>query len=184
MTWFRRLLTGHILSPTAGTAWSVSLLALLLATLFLALGGCHLLQPPEEAPVLITRATLSRSYPEDRHLLALRVRSRAPQLRPDQIELRFRLTAELDPETRHQTDVKASAALLPLSDRDYELMLPFDSPFPFLSRNPLRLTHLTLLAISRDGKTLWTGELGYPYPLDEQLPVGGVSKSGDLGYTP
>jgi len=90
----------------------------------------------------------------------------------------------LDPDTRHHRDVEASGSLVPLDERDYELMLPFDSPFPYLSRNPLRLTQLTLLTVFQDGKTLWAGELGYPYALNEELPVGGVSKSGDLGYTP
>ncbi|MFP4300891.1 MAG: hypothetical protein ACLFQZ_02585 [Spirochaetaceae bacterium] len=148
----------------------------LLSLLLLSLSAsCELLSPPEAPPCILLGASFERLYPEERHRVELHLRMRETPL-PEKVSLRFEIesspaTAERDEEEveKLSTKRKATRRVTALDPRTGVVEVTFDSPFPFLPREPMVLSTLTLLSMERNGERVWSGELIYPYQLEEQL---------------
>ena len=148
---------------------------LLFLFLSVVIAGCELLIPPPEPPCIILGASFERLYPEERHRVRVRIRTREEPL-PETISLRFEILA-LRPapggDERDQEELGkrllATRAVEPLDERTGLIELIFNSPFFFMPQDPMTLSGLTLLSLGRKGETMWSGELTYPYVLEEAL---------------
>lgn len=136
------------------------------------LGGCAKLLSAEEPPVILLLAELRRA--EGRHELSVQLRVREGEL-PEMATVRFNLHAvvslEIGEEERYGATLEGKELIMASGADAGILRLTFDSPFPFLPREPTQLSDLTLRALWRGGSQIWRGELLYPYLITESLDL-------------
>lgn len=138
----------------------------------LALGGCGRLLSSQEPPVILLQAMLRRV--EGRHQLSVALRARDGEL-PETATVRFTLHASVSGENgedqRYSATLEGQGRITESPGDAGTLILTFDSPFPFLPREPTQLSDLTLRSLWRSGSRVWSGELLYPYMLTESLDL-------------
>lgn len=145
-------------------------LFLLVATLL----SCEPFLPPDQPPCVILSVTFDRICPEQEHRLGLCLRMRKEPL-PENASIRFELRTEIPARGKGEetetleAHLRTTRSIEPLDSRTGLLEVTFTSPFSFLPRDSLTLSGLTLVSLSSDGRTAWSGELIYPYTLEESI---------------
>lgn len=134
------------------------------------LSSCEEILSTEEPPCLLLSADFSRV--DGQHRVSLKLRPRQGTL-PDGGSARFILHASVplnDGETGKLTaTLQGSEEIVRLPGGAGVLLFTFDTPFSFLPREPMELSDLTLRSLVRNGTTIWSGKLLYPYVLTESL---------------